>query len=1242
MVGTRLGPYTLLEELGRGGMATVYRAHQASVDRDVAVKVIHRAITFDPVAVQRFTSEARMIARLEHPHILPVYDFAGDHDPPYIVMRYLPTGTLKEIMERTHLPIGEALHIFRQIGSALDYAHRQGVVHRDVKPSNVMIDEDANVFISDFGIARLVEGGDGLTGTGIAIGTPGYMAPEQGMGREIDGRADIYSLGVMLYEIITGQPPYTAPTPMAVVLKHINDPIPQVRMANPELPDAIQPIVEKALAKKPEERYQTATDMMADFSGAVGPDVQTRPVELRRAAGETISEMRRARAEAMEKPTASAAPEMGHVTPTPHSSPGPMADAPTITPSSGQMAHPQARQGGGRMTLIVAGIVGLLLVGAIIGGIVLLGGGDDGSDGGGDKQSDGTGVVVAEASETDTRTPEPTDEATGTATATATETGLGVAAEASETVTEESSPEATETPSRTPTDVPSDTPTYTRTPTLTQTPSQTPSETPSRTPTDTLTPTPSIPQGVITATTTQVRLGPGEEYPQVAFLTFDAEVEITEISRDGLWVRVVYEEAGGQGSGFVLTRDVRVTGGRLAGLPRASYPTLTLTPTRTPSTTPSLTPTQTPSNTPSPTATDTPSPTSSHTPTATHTESPTPQLPTNTPTPTPPPPAGRMPYLADMEMPDQLEGWSFRSEDWQIVPEAGNKVLVGTSGLNRALEILGAEAETPEWKEAGATDIILRYKFSLNDPGNSGSRVIFRFSEDGYYVIDAVAGLLTLKRGRAGGEISRSTEINLASFSEIQAGVLHEVIVWSEGRRIYVYVDNELVITVNDSSTLLPAGGILLQTLSTADFAATVYDDIIIQKAEAPSSHFENISGFPSDTWNRSSNEDVMLGNNGLTSYIALEGEASVQPTMPDMSDFLFSCNIRSQQGDYYIRLRDQGSAALLFEGKGGNLVVSSLNSQGRVEKTETLQNFYSRDFNNMIVQVAGNRVIVYDRNGNREMDEIFDTLPESGRFVFGTGGSNDILHIDDCIFAGTTLSSTSEAEFAFEILNELQNRPVLELSTDFTEDFSDVFRTREWWEGAEGEYVLDEEVPVGDSHRRYFILQSDGNNLTYRSINTAIDQRTLFGRGSDSANFSDSTDVYVQVSIRIPVDAPTNSTGWVGVRAEPDAIGVGFNQYQLEVSLDPSGQIRVRVRPFLENDKSYVYDELLENVSMGDWVEIEIVADEDRIAFFANKQFLTTIRPATQLGGTVTIGVNGNSEAHFDDLQIRDISVNQ
>lgn len=300
MLGTRLGPYEIIEEIGKGGMATVFRAYQPSIGRYVAIKIIHRAIATDDRAVERFQREARLIARLEHPHLLPVYDYDGTHEPPYIVMRYLEGGTLKDVLDRSALPLVDSSYLLRQLASALDYAHRQGVIHRDIKPSNIMIDIDGNGFLMDFGIARLATSGEGLTQTGFAVGTPGYMAPEQGMGMDnIDHRADIYALGVMVYQMITGQMPYSAETPLGVVMKHINDPVPSVRALNPQLPELLDAALMRAMAKKPEDRFDTATDFADELTRAVGRLTagNLRPETLRRIARENVDAIYQRRAQ---------------------------------------------------------------------------------------------------------------------------------------------------------------------------------------------------------------------------------------------------------------------------------------------------------------------------------------------------------------------------------------------------------------------------------------------------------------------------------------------------------------------------------------------------------------------------------------------------------------------------------------------------------------------------------------------------------------------------------------------------------------------------------------------------------------------------------------------------------------------------------------------------------------------------------------------------------------------------------
>lgn len=262
-IGKRLGAYQLLEQIGQGGMATIFKAYQPSMDRYVAIKVLPSHFTEDETFVARFTQEARTLARLEHPHILPVHDYGEQEGLTYLVMRYIEAGTLKDwITRKGPVELDEAVRILDQVGRALDYAHSQGVVHRDIKPTNVLIDERGDAFLTDFGIAKLVAGTAQFTATGAIVGTPAYMSPEQGMGKSIDHRSDIYSLGVVLYELVTGRVPFEAETPLAVLLQHVNAPLPVPRQVKPDLPQTVERVILKAMAKAPDDRFQSVGEMV--------------------------------------------------------------------------------------------------------------------------------------------------------------------------------------------------------------------------------------------------------------------------------------------------------------------------------------------------------------------------------------------------------------------------------------------------------------------------------------------------------------------------------------------------------------------------------------------------------------------------------------------------------------------------------------------------------------------------------------------------------------------------------------------------------------------------------------------------------------------------------------------------------------------------------------------------------------------------------------------------------------------
>jgi serine/threonine protein kinase len=259
----KIGLYEIKSELGRGGMATVYRAYDPRFEREVAVKVLPRELLHaDPQFRLRFEREAKIIAQLEHTAIVPVYDVGEADGQPYFVMRYMNGGSLSNRIKAGVMEVEEAARILGAIAPGLDEAHARGIVHRDIKPSNILFDKRGNPYISDFGIAKLTLAQSGnVTGSAI-IGTPAYMAPEQAQGDDIDGRADIYALGIILFEMVTGKQPYEADTPMAVAIKHITDPVPHILDANPKLPFGMDAIIQKAMAKNKNDRYSTAVELV--------------------------------------------------------------------------------------------------------------------------------------------------------------------------------------------------------------------------------------------------------------------------------------------------------------------------------------------------------------------------------------------------------------------------------------------------------------------------------------------------------------------------------------------------------------------------------------------------------------------------------------------------------------------------------------------------------------------------------------------------------------------------------------------------------------------------------------------------------------------------------------------------------------------------------------------------------------------------------------------------------------------
>jgi serine/threonine protein kinase len=262
MIPEKIGRYEIKQEIGRGGMATVYEAYDPRFERTVALKMLPREFMHEAEFRARFTREARTIATLEHPAIVPVYDFGEENGQPFLVMRLMTGGSLSDRLAEGPIPIDEAAIILKRLGSALDRAHSMGIIHRDLKPSNVLFDQYGDAFLADFGIVHVSSSTNALTASGSLVGTPTYMSPEQVYGdKQLDGRSDIYALGVILFQMLTGSTPYDADTPARMMMKHVMDPVPQILSVRPDLPPACNEIINKAMAKERDERFSSATDL---------------------------------------------------------------------------------------------------------------------------------------------------------------------------------------------------------------------------------------------------------------------------------------------------------------------------------------------------------------------------------------------------------------------------------------------------------------------------------------------------------------------------------------------------------------------------------------------------------------------------------------------------------------------------------------------------------------------------------------------------------------------------------------------------------------------------------------------------------------------------------------------------------------------------------------------------------------------------------------------------------------------
>ncbi len=276
VIGQNVGPYRIMEQLGQGGMATVYKAYHPALDRYVAIKVLHAAFREDPSFTARFTREARVVAKLEHPNIVPIYDYSECEGQPYLVMKFIEGETLKARLARGPLSAEEAVRVIDAVGAALSFAHSKGILHRDIKPSNVLLAPDGGIYLADFGLARIAQSGESTLSSDMLLGTPHYISPEQAQGnKDLDAGTDIYSLGVVMYELAVGRVPFNADTPFSIIHDHIYTPLPMPRQINPKVPEGVERVLLKALAKNRADRYADVDSEVKAFHDAIHNAVAT-------------------------------------------------------------------------------------------------------------------------------------------------------------------------------------------------------------------------------------------------------------------------------------------------------------------------------------------------------------------------------------------------------------------------------------------------------------------------------------------------------------------------------------------------------------------------------------------------------------------------------------------------------------------------------------------------------------------------------------------------------------------------------------------------------------------------------------------------------------------------------------------------------------------------------------------------------------------------------------------------------
>ncbi len=271
LAGENVGPYRITEPLGQGGMASVFKAYHPALDRYVAIKVLHPAFLQDPNFLARFEREAKLVAKLDHPNIVPIYDFAEHEGQPYLVMKFIHGETLKARLGRGEIGPQERLRIIEAVGKGLGYAHKHGILHRDIKPSNILLADDGNIYLADFGLARMAQAGELTLSSDMLLGTPQYISPEQARGEpKLDEGTDIYSLGVVIYEMFVGRVPFNADTPFSIIHDHIYTPLPLPRDVNPTVPEPVERMLLKSLAKERADRFGSMAELVQGLHAALG------------------------------------------------------------------------------------------------------------------------------------------------------------------------------------------------------------------------------------------------------------------------------------------------------------------------------------------------------------------------------------------------------------------------------------------------------------------------------------------------------------------------------------------------------------------------------------------------------------------------------------------------------------------------------------------------------------------------------------------------------------------------------------------------------------------------------------------------------------------------------------------------------------------------------------------------------------------------------------------------------------